>query len=122
MKAPGKLPGLSSMPKNLLKAFCRFLNQADIRILLDVDLVFYEAEFARNIDIALQGFEVRQQVRVAISILFCEQPTEALRRGLRNSRRDLRDLVMIFRIEEPACDDQHVLHEINHGGAGFIDE
>src|SRR5262245_18486100 len=122
MKAPGKHPGLASMPKNLLKAFCRFLNQADIRVLLDVDLVFYEAEFARNINIALQRFEVRQHVWVAISILLREQPTEALRRGLRYSRRDLRDLVMVFRIEEPARDAQHVLHEIHHGGAVLVDE
>src|SRR5262245_37049274 len=125
MQAPGKhrqTPGAFTHAENLLKAFCRFLNLADIRILLDVDLVFYEAELPRNINIALQRFKVRQQVRVAISILLCEQPTEALRRGLRYFRRDLRDLVMVFRIEEPARDAQHVLHEIHHGGAVLVDE
>src|SRR6185503_13731074 len=52
--------------EDLFQALGGFLNEAEIGVLLDVDLLFHEAEVARRIDVALQGFEVRQQIRIAI--------------------------------------------------------
>src|SRR5262249_57364375 len=92
----------------LFQTLRRLMNQTEIRIFFDVNLVFHEAEFVRNVDITLQGLEVRDQVRVAIGVLLGEQPVETLGWCLRDLGGNLSYFVMIFWVKVPTRDAQHV--------------
>ncbi len=59
---------------------------------------------------------------IAIGVGLGEQPAEPLRRRFGHLGRDLGHLIVVLRVDVPMRDAQHVLHEIDHGGAVLVDE
>src|SRR5215469_18507269 len=84
------------------KPLRRFLDQAEIRILLDVEVVLEEADFFLLFEIVLQRAQVRRAVGIAILIAVGKSPVHARRRRFIEPRDDGNGLIVVLWIGIPA--------------------
>src|SRR6516162_3254670 len=94
----------SLLTNRSLQSLTRFLDQAQIRILLHVEARFDEPHLCGGVDIALKRRQVRQHARIAIIILLRKQPAEAPRSNFEEIGGDPRTLSMVRGVEMPAFD------------------
>src|SRR5665213_2371124 len=100
------------------EAFRRFLDQAQIDVILDLDALLEKAQFLLLLDAGLDrgdgGHAVRVAVVIAVLALLLEEPgIERGGRRLGHLGCDLDRLLVVGRVEIPALLAQRVLHEID---------
>src|ERR1700737_4312146 len=75
-------PGVMKAAQRSLHPSGSFLDQAEIGIARDIELGWEKAELMHEVDIALQGRDVNDPIRIAIKIVLGENPVFKARRGL----------------------------------------